>query len=82
MFLISLNSLLGCVGNAEATSATIDHEGWLKTGDIGVINDDGFLFLVDRLKDLIKCRGYQVNLKPQNANSCIIISLSSIRFCF
>lgn len=51
---------LGYVGDDKSTSATIDHEGWLKTGDIGLINDDGFLFVSDRLKELIKCRGYQV----------------------
>jgi long-subunit acyl-CoA synthetase (AMP-forming) len=73
-----MNIWIGYVDNAEATSATIDDEGWLKTGDIGLINDDGFLFLIDRLKDLIKCRGCQVNHKTQSTSRCIIIILSSI----
>ncbi|XP_062163290.1 probable CoA ligase CCL5 [Alnus glutinosa] len=46
--------------NAEATALTLDSEGWLKTGDLCYIDDDGFIFVVDRLKELIKYKGYQV----------------------
>jgi 4-coumarate--CoA ligase len=48
------------VGDNEATSSTLDKEGWLKTGDLCYINEDGFLYIVDRLKELIKYKAYQV----------------------
>lgn len=53
-------SAAGYFSNAEATANTLDSEGWLRTGDLCYIDDDGFIFVVDRLKELIKYKGYQV----------------------
>lgn len=50
----------GYVDDEEATAATLDSDGWLKTGDLCYINKEGYLFFVDRLKELIKYKGYQV----------------------
>ncbi len=50
----------GYLNNAEATAHTLDAEGWLRTGDIGMVDADGYLTIVDRLKELIKVKGYQV----------------------
>ena len=52
----------GYIGNAQATSEMLVGDGWLRTGDLCYIDDDGFLFVVDRLKELIKYKGYQVLL--------------------
>ncbi|KQZ09460.1 AMP-dependent synthetase [Agromyces sp. Root1464] len=50
----------GYLGNAEATAAILDDEGWLHTGDIATVTADGVYRIVDRLKELIKYKGYQV----------------------
>ncbi|MGW2525393.1 AMP-binding protein [Streptomyces sp. NPDC001617] len=47
--------------NAEpATAAVLDPDGWLRTGDLCRVDPDGYLFVVDRVKDLIKYKGHQV----------------------
>jgi acyl-CoA synthetase (AMP-forming)/AMP-acid ligase II len=50
----------GYLGDDEATAATLDGDGWLHTGDIGHADEDGWFYLVDRLKELIKVKGFQV----------------------
>jgi acyl-CoA synthetase (AMP-forming)/AMP-acid ligase II len=50
----------GYLGNPEATASTIDEDGWLHTGDIAVRDSDNYFTIVDRLKELIKYKGYQV----------------------
>ena len=52
--------MAGYLNNEEATAATIDADGWLHTGDIAVRDVDGFYAIVDRLKELIKYKGFQV----------------------
>ncbi len=50
----------GYLGRPEATAATLDPEGWLHTGDVGYVDADGDVFIVDRVKELIKYKGLQV----------------------
>lgn len=53
--------LPGYFNKPEATAATIDKDGWLLTGDVAFINERGEVFVVDRVKELIKYKGFQVS---------------------
>jgi len=50
----------GYLNRPEATAQTIDSERWLHTGDIAYVDEDGHFFIVDRAKELIKYKGFQV----------------------
>jgi Acyl-CoA synthetases (AMP-forming)/AMP-acid ligases II len=54
------NVMTGYLGNEEATTTTIDSDGFLHTGDLAQVDHAGRVFIVDRLKELIKYKGYQV----------------------
>jgi acyl-CoA synthetase (AMP-forming)/AMP-acid ligase II len=71
----------GYFGQSGATAATIDADGWLRTGDIGYVDADGDFFIVDRTKELIKYKGLQVAPaelesvllgNPAIADACVI----------
>ncbi|MGM1062532.1 4-coumarate--CoA ligase family protein [Saccharothrix sp. Mg75] len=54
------NVMKGYLNNPDATAATLDADGWLHTGDVAVIDENGLVSIVDRVKELIKYKGYQV----------------------
>ncbi|KAG7167822.1 4-coumarate--CoA ligase-like [Homarus americanus] len=53
--------MLGYANDPKSTAAAIDADGWFHTGDIGYFDDQNFIFLTDRLKDLMKVKGFQVS---------------------
>jgi len=54
------NIMKGYLNNPKATAETIDSDGFLHTGDIGRVDNDGYCYIVDRAKELIKFKGFQV----------------------
>ena len=54
------NVMAGYLNNETATKETIDDDGWLHTGDLAQVDHKGLVYIVDRLKELIKYKGYQV----------------------
>ena len=54
------NVMLGYLDDQAATAEAIDADGWLHTGDVGVLDDRGYLTITDRLKDMYICGGFNV----------------------
>lgn len=50
----------GYLENPTATKEMLTDDGWIKTGDIGYYDEDGYIFITDRLKELIKVQGFPV----------------------
>lgn len=57
----SFFSFLGYYGDDNETKSILDSEGWLHSGDIGHFDEDNYLFLVDRKKDIMKYKNYQIS---------------------
>lgn len=73
----------GYLNNPEATAKAIDQQGWYHTGDIVYADEYGYVYIVDRIKELIKCNGYSVApaeleavllTHPAVADACVIKS--------
>jgi acyl-CoA synthetase (AMP-forming)/AMP-acid ligase II len=69
------NVMAGYLNNDEATRSTIDDDGWLHTGDLARVDEHGCVYIVDRLKELIKYKGYQV---PPAELEAVLLSHDSI----
>lgn len=73
--------MLGYINNDESNESVFTKDRFLRTGDVGFIDEDGFVFIIDRVKELIKYKGHQVapaeledvlNHHPQIADACCI----------
>ena len=70
--------MAGYLNNEDATKHTIDEDGWLHTGDVAEVDEDGYFAIVDRLKELIKYKGFQV---PPAELEAILITHPAIADC-
>ena len=68
----------GYLNNEEETKSTIDSDGWLHTGDVAEMDDEGYYSIVDRLKELIKYKGFQV---PPAELEAILINHPGVADC-
>lgn len=59
----SIGIMKGYIGNDEATKTAIDEDGWYHTGDLGYYNENKCIYIVDRIKEIIKFRNMQVSLQ-------------------
>lgn len=63
------NVMKGYWNNPKATAESMTADGFFRTGDVGYMDDDGFVYIVDRTKDMILCGGY--NVYPRNIEEAI-----------
>ena len=64
------NLMQGYLNNPHASQEVLDAEGWLHTGDIGVLDEDGYLRITDRLKDMFITGGF--NVYPAEIEQCLL----------
>ncbi|PJE80883.1 Long-chain-fatty-acid--CoA ligase [invertebrate metagenome] len=64
--------------NREATDSILDRDGWLRTGDVAIIAEDGFVSIVDRLKDMVLVSGF--NVYPNEIED-VVAHHSSVEHC-
>ena len=73
-----VNVFQGYWNDPEATRATVDESGWLRTGDVAIVDDEGFLYLVDRVKDLVIVSGF--NVYPAEVEE-VILGMDEVAEC-
>jgi long-chain acyl-CoA synthetase len=69
----------GYWNNQAATDAIMTPDGFMRTGDVAVMDEDGYVFIVDRIKDMLLCGGY--NVYPRNIEEAIYQHPSVAEVC-
>lgn len=69
--------LQGYINNPEATAECIDSEGYFHTGDVVVVDKDGHFYVVDRIKELIKYKGFQV--PPAELEGILVSTIERVK---
>lgn len=70
--------MAGYFNNPEATQEVFTSDGWLRTGDVVTYDTDGYFYVVDRIKELIKVKGHQVRSRgggKTGQSSVLVINL-------
>ncbi len=80
LYLTGPQVMKGYWNNPTATRDMIGQDGWLRTGDVAYYDDEGNFFIVDRLKELIKVKGFQVSSLHFLGSGRLLITFSP--FCF
>lgn len=81
------NVMKGYLNNSQATEDTVDKQGFLHTGDVGYVDEEGFFFIIDRVKELIKVKAFQVApaeleavlTKHQDIQDAAVIGIAAAR---
>lgn len=79
--LIGRNVFMGYLGSEEKTVEAIDQDGWLHSGDVGVVDEKGFVYITGRLKELLITAGGE-NIPPVPIEQAIKIQLPQISYAF
>jgi AMP-binding enzyme len=69
--------MLGYMDEPDKTAECLSSTGWLRTGDLAYYDEDGFFYISDRLKELIKVRGYPVRMLTKKCRASLSLYWSS-----
>lgn len=81
IFIKGRHIMMGYVGDPDNTYEAIDDDGWLATGDVGYIDNDGYIFITGRIKEIIITAGGE-NIPPNHCEQLVKSEISAISNAF
>lgn len=81
LFLKGRHVMMGYVGDVDKTFETIDDDGWLNTGDLGYVDNEGYIFITGRLKEILITAGGE-NVPPNHCEMLVKREISAISNAF